>query len=145
MSGAAVRVRRYTAADREDVISLWDTLFPDPAPRNAPQRIIDEKLGVDDLLFVAEEQGVLVGAALAGWDGHRGWLYHVAVHPDRQRQGVGRALVTHILETLAARGCRKVNLQVVTSNRGVVPFYEALGFRVEERVSMGRVLASPDD
>lgn len=75
-----------------------------------------------------------------GYDGHRGWLYTVAVRPDVQRRGIGRALVQRAEESLAALGCPKVNLQVMTSNAAVVGFYERLGYGVEERISMGKSL-----
>jgi ribosomal protein S18 acetylase RimI-like enzyme len=77
---------------------------------------------------------------MAGYDGHRGWLYRVAVHPRHQRHGLGAALVRHAEAELIALGCPKINLQVLAGNAAVVAFYEKLGYRVEERVSMGKRL-----
>jgi ribosomal protein S18 acetylase RimI-like enzyme len=95
------------------------------------------------LFFVAEEGGEVVGTALAGYDGHRGWVYYVAVEPSRRRRGVGAALMARAEEGLRALGCPKLNLQVRSSNRQAVAFYERLGYAVEERVSMGKLLAAP--
>jgi ribosomal protein S18 acetylase RimI-like enzyme len=77
---------------------------------------------------------------MAGYDGHRGWLYSVAVDPDRQRQGIGRQLMDYAVDVLKTKGCVKINLQVRATNAGVVAFYEALGFVVEDRISMGKLL-----
>ena len=100
-----------------------------------------DKLAVErDLFFVAEVEGAVVGTVMGGYDGHRGWIYSVAVAPHVQRQGIGAALIRHLEAALVARGCLKVNLQVRTSNAAVISFYRRLGYDVEERVSMGKRL-----
>jgi ribosomal protein S18 acetylase RimI-like enzyme len=83
----------------------------------------------------------IVGTVMAGYDGHRGWVYYVVVSPDHRRQGIGTALMERAEEGLASLGCPKVNLQVRAGNEAVVRFYETLGYGVEERVSMGKRLA----
>jgi ribosomal protein S18 acetylase RimI-like enzyme len=137
-----VQIRPYEETDEAAVVNLWSAVFPSPAPRNVPRVVIASKLATQrELFFVAVLDGVVVGTAMGGYDGHRGWLYTVAVRPDLQRQGIGKALVHRVEEALADLGCAKVNLQVVTSNAAVVGFYERLGYSVEERISMGKVLA----
>ena len=79
----------------------------------------------------------VIGTAMAGYDGHRGWLYTVAVSPGHRRRGVGTALVRHAVAALRTAGCIKVNLQIRSSNLAVRGFYESLGFAAEERLSMG--------
>jgi ribosomal protein S18 acetylase RimI-like enzyme len=126
------------------VIALWKSVFAYPAPHNDPATVIRDKLAVQrDLFFVALLDGALVGTVMGGYDGHRGWVYSLAVSPPARRRGVGTALVRHVERELAARGCPKVNLQVLTSNAGAVEFYRKLGYAVEERVSMGKLLAPP--
>lgn len=137
-------MRRYRHADRAGLVALWERVFPDDPPHNAPGPVIDAKLAVDDLIFVAADAGGrVVGAAMGGYDGHRGWLYAVAVDPAARRASVGRRLVEHTVAALEARGCIKVNLQVRATNAAVVAFYEALGFAVEDRISMGRRIGGP--
>ena len=136
-------VRRYRDSDREAVIDLWRTVFPDDPPHNEPAAVLAAKLAVDDLVFVAGDDERLNGACMAGYDGHRGWLYAVAVRPDARRQGLGQALVEVALDALHERGCSKVNLQIRADNSAVESFYRALGFAVEDRISMGRHLAEP--
>ena len=133
-----MHIRPCTDDDRTGVIALWERVFPDDPPHNAPPKMFDAKLVANDgLLFVAADADTVFGTAMAGYDGHRGWLYTVAVSPERRRRGVGTALVHHAVAALRAMGCTKVNLQVRATNAAVVEFYESLGFEVEERVSMG--------
>ncbi len=141
---AGLVVRPFVRADRAGVAALWHATFPDARPWNAPDAIIARKRALRDGLFwVATRRGRVTGAVMAGWDGQRGWIYHLAVDAAERRRGVGRALVAAAERELAGRGCPKINLQVVGSNRDVVEFYERLGWRVEERVSMGKTLPPP--
>jgi ribosomal protein S18 acetylase RimI-like enzyme len=84
--------------------------------------------------------GKTVGTVMGGYDGHRGWIYSLAVDPDHRHQKIGTALVRHVVRTLANLGCPKINLQVLSSNVATVDFYTKLGYRVEERISLGKVL-----
>ncbi|HIB06743.1 MAG TPA: GNAT family acetyltransferase, partial [Gammaproteobacteria bacterium] len=106
-------------------------------PHNDPSQVISAKRAVDDLIFVALEEDSIVGAVMAGYDGHRGWLYAVAVDHPHRRHGIARRLVAHALDALRQLGCIKVNLQIRSDNAQVVAFYESLGFCVEDRISMG--------
>lgn len=135
-----MNIRKYRDGDRELLVVLWNTVFPeDPAHNEAPS-VIDAKLAVDDLIFVSESDGKLVGACMAGYDGHRGWLYAVGVLQDYRRSGVGSALVKHAMKSLADLGCVKVNLQIRSTNTEISEFYKALGFKIEDRLSMGALL-----
>ena len=136
-------VRRFSETDREALIDLWRAVFPDDPPHNEPAAVLTAKLAVDDLVFVAGGRGRLDGACMAGYDGHRGWLYAVAVRDEARRQGLGRALVEAALAALRERGCIKVNLQIRADNAAVESFYRALGFATEDRISMGRHIAGP--
>ncbi len=134
-------VRSYRPDDRESLVSLWDRVFPDDPPWNAPDRMIENKLRVQsELLLVAEDDRSLVGAVMAGFDGTRGWMYHLAVAPERRSQGIGTTLVRAAEDGLRELGCPKVNLQVRATNDGVITFYQKLGYGVEQRASLGKVL-----
>lgn len=137
-----MRIVTYRAEHFARVEALWEACFPDDPPRNRAQAAIPEKLAIDDgLFFVAEGPvGEVQGTVMAGYDGHRGWLYAVSVDPRVRQRGIGRALVEYACGELAARGCGKVNLQVRDGNVAVAAFYEALGFAREPRISLGRLL-----
>ena len=138
-----VRIEPYRDAHFSGVDSLWKEAFPEDPPRNHAAVAIPEKLAVQpDLLLVAIDRDDVVGTAMAGYDGHRGWLYSVAVRRSHQRRGIGALLVGEAEARLTALGCRKVNLQVRSTNEAVVAFYRALGFEVEERISLGKRLQS---
>ena len=127
---------------RQQVIQLWETVFGYEAAHNIPSLAIDKKLAMQDgLFFVALVDGAVVGTVLAGYDGHRGWLYSVAVHPSQRKKGLGAALVRLAEQALTARGCMKINLQVVSGNEAVTAFYASLGYAVEKRVSMGKTVS----
>ena len=135
-----MQIRKIKKGDESSLIQLWKTVFPDDPPHNEPSSVLAEKLKVDDLVFVAELDGAIVGACMAGYDGHRGWLYAVAVLPEYRRIGIGRKLVQAAMESLKQIGCIKVNLQIRSTNTEVAAFYESLGYSTEDRLSMGAFL-----
>ena len=137
----AVVLREYGHQDRHEVAALWNRVFPGELPRNAPRRVIDEKaLMKDGLFFVAVLGSHVVGTVMAGYDGHRGWVYRLAVLPEYRGKGIAARLMRKAEAALVACGCAKVNLQVREGNETVVGFYRSLGYEVEERISLGRVL-----
>ncbi len=132
-----MNIRKYRPEDKQQLVDLWQLVFPDDPAHNEPSRVIDAKLAVDDLIFVAEENEEIVGACMAGYDGHRGWLYAVAMKPEYRRNGEGGRLVKTVMQALQDLGCIKINLQIRTTNTEVAAFYKSLGFAVEDRMSMG--------
>jgi ribosomal protein S18 acetylase RimI-like enzyme len=134
-----VRVIPYSQAHFAGVDALWHEVFPNDPPWNRASVAIPEKLAVQpDLFLVAEDAAHVVGAAMAGYDGHRGWLYTLAVSPDFQRRGIGSALLAEAECRLVAVGCGKINLQIRTGNDAVAAFYRRHGYDVEQRISMGK-------
>ena len=128
---------------RDQVVRLWEQVFGYQAAHNSPALVIDKKLAVaDGLFFVAVVEGVVVGTIMAGYDGHRGWIYSVAVHPDHRRQRIGTQLLSFAESQLTSRGCLKINLQIMDGNDKVQGFYEANGYAVEKRISMGKKLSA---
>jgi ribosomal protein S18 acetylase RimI-like enzyme len=135
-------IRPFDERDEAAVVALWSAAFPHQSPRNDPQAIIRQKRRAQPELFlVGEVEGRAVATVLAGYDGHRGWVYHVAVAADARRRGHGGAMMAAAADRLRALGCPKINLQINRSNAEAVAFYEALGYAVEDRISMGKVLS----
>ncbi len=79
---------------------------------------------------------------MGGFDGHRGWVYYLAVALEHRRKGIARELMSALEARLLDYGCTKVNLQVRATNQDVVDFYLELGYAVEDRISMGKRLDS---
>jgi ribosomal protein S18 acetylase RimI-like enzyme len=140
------QIRPYSESDEAAVAELWREVFPGSPSWNHPETDIQRKLSVQRELFLVATLGSdIVGTAMAGYDGHRGWVYYVAVSPRRRRQGIGTALMRNVEQRLASLGCPKLNLQVRASNYEVVSFYEKLGYEAEERISMGKHLEKLSD
>jgi ribosomal protein S18 acetylase RimI-like enzyme len=134
-----MEIRPYDEHDEQAVVDLWNEVFPYHEPRNEASRVIRQKVASGcDLFFVARKEGGVVGTVIGGYDGHRGWVYRLAVDPRYRSRGIGAALMGHLERALAERGCPKINLQIHGSNAEVAAFYERIGYRVEDRVSMGK-------
>jgi len=133
----------YSSGHFEGVKTLWQEAFPDSPPWNAAEVAIPAKLAVQpDLSLVALVNGQqIVGTIMSGYDGHRGWLYSVAVLNSYRRRGIGSAPVHEAESRLQLMGCSKINLQVRASNAVVIEFYKRLGYLTEERISMGKRVA----
>jgi ribosomal protein S18 acetylase RimI-like enzyme len=132
--------RPYRGDDREALVSLW-RVCDLTRPWNDPYRDIERKLSVDaDNLLVLEDDDRLIGSVMVGYDGHRGWVNYLAVHPDHQRRGFGHLLMSEAEKRLQVLGCPKVNLQVRGSNQAAVEFYRRIGYTLDDVVSLGRRL-----
>lgn len=136
-----LEIRPFCHNREEDaVIALWQTCGL-TRPHNDPSRDIRRKLLVQGELFlvgVLDRQ--LVATVMAGYDGHRGWLNYLAVHPDHRRRGHGRAMVAEAEKRLRTLGCPKINLQVRDDNRQALEFYGRLGFLPDQVVCLGKRL-----
>lgn len=140
-----MEIRPFRDADAPGVISLWDDVFRDDPPRNEPAGMIRRKRAVQPELFLVAVEGArVIGTVLAGFDGVRGWIHHLAVLPSMRRRGVATRLMQAAEIGLASLGCPKVNLQVRAANAEAVAFYRRLGYQVEERVSMGKELGKTE-
>jgi ribosomal protein S18 acetylase RimI-like enzyme len=136
-----MNIREYAETDEGGVAALWREVFPGNPAHNRPEDDIRRKLKIQrELFLVAELDNRIVGTAMGGYDGHRGWVYYVAVANSHRRRGIGAALMRRVEDELRKIGCHKVNLQVREGNEEVVAFYEKLGYHIEPRVSMGKLL-----
>ena len=136
-----LKIRSYQSRDHAQVIALWSDIFANDPPWNEPAAMIRRKLTVQpELFFVACINDQVVGAVMAGFDGVRGWIHHLAVHNSYRRQGIASSLMRAAEKGLEAAGCPKVNLQVRATNSSVIAFYRSLGYEVEERASLGKRL-----
>lgn len=136
-----ISVRSYRTEDRDAVMSLWKTIWPNLAPHNDPLADIERKTDHSpDLLLVAETEAGLKGTVIAGFDGHRGYINRLAVPSEDRRSGIGQALMLEAERRLLSQGCHKINLQIRGTEPELVAFYESLGFKVEDRISLGKLI-----
>ncbi|MGD2095135.1 MAG: GNAT family acetyltransferase [Phycisphaerales bacterium] len=137
-------IRQYNTNDRENVIELWSECGL-VAPQNNSKRDIERKLKVNpDLFLVGELEGKVIATCMAGYEGHRGWINYLAVSPKRRRQGYAARMMQEAEKILREAGCPKINLQIRTSNTDVIEFYKAVGFKMDDVVSMGKRLEQDD-
>lgn len=135
-----IAIRAFEERDTEMVVSLWQTTGL-TRPWNDPYRDIARKLAVQrELFLVAEDGRAVVGTVMAGYDGHRGWLYYLASDPSRRGAGIGSALVEAAEERLLAMGCPKVQLMVRPDNGIAQGFYEKLGYQAFDVWATGKRL-----
>jgi ribosomal protein S18 acetylase RimI-like enzyme len=125
-------VRELERSDVEQVTTLWREVDL-VRPWNDPDSDFHGAVaGATSAVLGAEINGVLVGTVMVGFDGHRGWLYYVAVAPSAQRGGVGTALTHWAEEWLSERGAHKVQLMVRRGNDEPRLFYSELGYEASE-------------
>jgi len=132
-----MKIRAYQPDDEPAVIALWQECGL-TRPWNDPRRDIARKLTQQPELFlVGTHEGTIVSTAMVGFDGHRGWVYYLAVAPGHRRRSFGRRLMQEAERLLLERGCPKLNLQLRSSNIDAVEFYRKLGYTQDEVVSFG--------
>jgi ribosomal protein S18 acetylase RimI-like enzyme len=135
-----MQIRPFEMADEDAVIALWERCGL-TRPWNDPRKDIRRKARVQpDFFLVGVVDGEIAATVMVGYEGHRGWIQYLGVDPEHQRTGLGRAIMAEAERLLRAEGCPKINLQVRTSNTGVIAFYQRLGFALDDVVSMGKRL-----
>jgi ribosomal protein S18 acetylase RimI-like enzyme len=139
-----MRIRAFEERDTDAVIRLWEDCEL-TRPWNDPRRDIQRKSTTQpDLFLVGDDAGAVVATAMVGYDGHRGWVYYLAVDPAHRGTGYSRALMAEAERLLIERGCSKLMLMVRASNTAVVDLYEHLGYAQEDTVVMGKRLIADD-
>lgn len=144
-----LHIRPYKDSDYDQVVALWGDCgllrpWNDPAKdialcrRTASSELLVGALGKD------KDCERIVATLMTGSDGHRGWLYYLAVSPKLQRKGCARAIVRHAEDWLAGQGIRKVELMIREDNVPVRTFYERVGYETEPRIVMSRWLKDHD-
>jgi ribosomal protein S18 acetylase RimI-like enzyme len=133
-------IRPFQPIDEDETIALWRACDL-TRPWNDPKKDIARKLRVQPELFlVAIVDGRLVGSVMAGYDGHRGWMYYLGVAPAFRSRGIGRALVGEVENRLRQMGCPKVQLMVRSENVAASGFYQRLAYRRDDLVNLGKRL-----
>jgi len=123
-----------TDGDVDAVIALWQRCGL-TRPWNDPAGdIAFVRRGDNATILVGHADHTIVASAMVGHDGHRGWVYYVAVDPEQQRQDFGRAMMAAAEDWLRAQGVQKIMLMVRPDNTSVRAFYDKLGYETQERV-----------
>ena len=134
-----MKLRSATTADQASVTALWKVCGL-AMPHNDPPQDFLFALGKPGSDILVAETDHVVGSLMVGHDGHRGWLYYVAVAPDFRGQGIGRSLVEAAEAWLKDRGVPKAHLMVREANASVAEFYRKLGYEPMPRINMQKSL-----
>ena len=133
-------IRPAASDDTAAVIALWQACGL-TRPWNDPAADVALALGNPaSTVLIDEADGALRGTVMVGFDGHRGWVYYLAVAPDRRGHGIGRALMAAAEGWLHARRAPKIQLMVRGDNAAALGFYEAIGLARQDVVVLGRFL-----
>lgn len=139
---SALNVRTYSQADEASVIELWKQSGI-IVPWNDPKADIERKLAEEGELFlVGEFGGFIVATCMAGYDGHRGWIYYLCVAEEHRHKGYARSIMAAAEKKLQARGCPKIDLMVRNTNTAVIDFYRKLGYTQDEVVVLSKKLGN---
>ncbi len=135
-----MKIRSFRPLDEKALIQLWNECGL-TVPWNDPVKDIQRKRAENpDLLFVGIKDQTLIASCIAGYDGHRGWIYYLAVKPAYQHQQLARKMVCHAEKRLIELGCPKINLMVRKTNASVIRFYQSIGYTDDPVVVLSRRL-----
>jgi ribosomal protein S18 acetylase RimI-like enzyme len=138
-------VREAATNDVKGVIALWEACGL-TRPWNDPAADFERAVtGPASAVLVLREGDALLASVMVGHDGHRGWVYYLAVAPERRRSGLGRATMEAAEAWLRERGVPKIQLMVRDDNVSALAFYESLGLERQKVVTLGRFLAAANE
>jgi len=131
-----MKIREFKIDDYSIVRDLWQAAGLILRPGDELEGVKLKLQRDSDLFLVAVQDDRLVGSVMGGWDGRRGWIYHLAVEPEHQRQGIGAGLVREVEKRLVAKGAKKVNAQVYKWNERSSEFFKAIGYETQPDLIM---------
>jgi len=139
-----MNIRTYQSSDEQQIINLW-TECGLTVPWNDPKKDIQRKVNDSpEMFFVGEKDGKIVASCMAGYDGHRGWIYFLAVKPEYQNKGYARIILEHAEKALLDIECPKIELMVRHTNDKVVSFYTHAGYKDDPVIVMSKRLISDE-
>jgi ribosomal protein S18 acetylase RimI-like enzyme len=138
--GLAVETRDLRGTDGDELRALWRACGIRDRPGDDDASLVAMAERNPGLCILGCEGDRIVASALAGFDGRRGWLYHVATHPDARRRGIATRLVRTIEDRLRAMGCRKLNLIVWEGEDDAMAFWIGIGYYRENTAEFAKVL-----
>ena len=138
-----VRIQEFQINDYNAVFELWKeaglVIRPGDDLSGARMKLLRDP----DLFLLARLESEIVGCVIGGWDGRRGWVYHLAVKPSHQRQGIATALLSEVEKRLVEKGAKKINAQIYGSNTKSLKFFKARGYEIHtDLVMVGKPLKS---
>lgn len=136
-----VQIHEFQINDYNVVFELWKEAGLVIRPGDDMNGVRMKLLRDPDLFLLARLEGEIVGCVIGGWDGRRGWVYHLAVKPSHQRRGIATALLSEVEKRLGEKGAKKINAQIYQSNTKSLKFFKARGYETHlDLVMVGKHL-----
>ena len=136
-----VQIHEFEINDYNVVFELWKEAGLVIRPGDDMNGVRMKLLRDPDLFLLARLEGEIVGCVIGGWDGRRGWVYHLAVKPSYQRRGIATALLSEVEKRLGEKGAKKINGQIYQSNTKSLKFFKARGYETHlDLVMVGKHL-----
>jgi ribosomal protein S18 acetylase RimI-like enzyme len=129
-----MNLRAATIDDAERIVQFWHDSSASMGPLDSVEHVRRAVTNPAALLIVAEAGQEMVGTLLGTYDGWRGNMYRLVVHPDRRRQGIGRQLVQRIEQFLAERGARRITVLIEADRGWAIAFWTAVGYPRDDRI-----------
>ena len=126
-----VAVRECRDDELEAVLALWRQADATVSVTDTLEDVRRAANGSTSVLLVAEQEGRIVGTVIGGFDGWRGNIYRLAVHPGYQRQGIARRLVSDCEARLAEMGAKRITALVERDHPWATGFWDAVGYRLD--------------
>jgi ribosomal protein S18 acetylase RimI-like enzyme len=133
-TAGSLSIRACRLEDIEGVLELWRQADATPGVTDTADDLGRAVADSPAHVLVAEVGGRIVGSIIGTFDGWRGNIYRLAVHADYRRRGVARALVAEVEERLTRQGAKRITALVEKDHPWAMPFWEAVGYRVDERI-----------
>ncbi|MGY4477413.1 GNAT family acetyltransferase [Bradyrhizobium sp. USDA 3364] len=140
MPSPSLAIAAITDADVADVVALWQACGLTRPWNDPTSDIALARRGPNSAVLVGRDASAIVATAMVGHDGHRGWVYYVAVDPNRQGEGLGRVMMTAVEGWLRQAGVPKLQLLVRRENAKASAFYQTLGYEESTSVMLAKWL-----
>lgn len=127
-------IRDCQTAETEAVLALWRQAETTVSPTDTVEDLHRAITASPAVVLVAEAEGQIVGSVIGSFDGWRGNIYRLAVHPDFRRQGIARALVREVEQRLVRQGAGRMTAWVEKEHPWAMGFWQAIGYAVDARM-----------
>jgi len=131
-----IRIREFAISEYDSLYNLWTEAGLIIRPGDDLGGIGLKLKRDSDLFLLAIDGNELVASVMGGWDGRRGWIYHLAVKPSHRRQGIARILLAELEKRLAKKGAKKINAQIYKSNTNSLRFFDECGYQIHSDLVM---------
>ncbi|MBO8173383.1 MAG: GNAT family N-acetyltransferase [Bacillaceae bacterium] len=137
-----MKIRSFRLGDYAAITEIWRITGLEQKEAESLDALAKQLAWDSELVMVAEQDEQVIGVIVGTIDGDRAYFYRLAVHPDYQKQGVGKKLVDALEERFRQKGVKNVFIMINQDNRKVIPFYSSLGYHVQKYITLSKKISS---